>query len=336
MIDQNLLIGGTAVTVAITLLITLYLLFGTKKRGVKNVFLSLLFLAISLRVLKSFLYFLLPKTSLLAISTGVVGGYLIGPLAYFYFRTPVVNQKGKGLKWKDLIHLVIPVLALTLLMRYGLVSQLYFSAGLSAFFYIGLCYYLLLKKNRPQESKNLSKWNRWLLLSLIGIAMAMSAPALLPGVISYALSITVICIIVFIQCFLFLKYSPTLSKKRGVINQLDEDYQRKIIEALEKQEAYKQPSITLSEFSRQLEIPQYVISKVTKSVYRKSFPETVNSLRIEEIKKQLAEEDGREFKVEQLAFDAGFNTLSTFYAAFKRETSMSPREYQKHIDSGLK
>ena len=34
-------------------------------------------------------------------------------------------------------------------------------------------------------------------------------------------------------------------------------------------------------------------------------------------------------KIENLAFDVGFNTSSAFYSAFKKETSMSPRTYQK-------
>lgn len=36
-------------------------------------------------------------------------------------------------------------------------------------------------------------------------------------------------------------------------------------------------------------------------------------------------------KIEDLAYDVGFNTSSAFYNAFKKEVAMTPREYQTSI-----
>ena len=66
-----------------------------------------------------------------------------------------------------------------------------------------------------------------------------------------------------------------------------------------------------------------------KRHYGRTFPEVVNELRVKEVKAKLAV--GVDVKIEGLAYDAGFNTPSAFYAAFKKETDQSPREYQQSV-----
>ena len=57
----------------------------------------------------------------------------------------------------------------------------------------------------------------------------------------------------------------------------------------------------------------------------------MNELRVKEVKQKLA--GGSDVKIEGLAYDVGFNTPSAFYAAFKKETSLSPREYQQTMQT---
>lgn len=63
-------------------------------------------------------------------------------------------------------------------------------------------------------------------------------------------------------------------------------------------------------------------------IYGKSFPET-NSFRVQEVKKQLEKERNKVYKIEGIAFEAGFSTPSSFYTAFKKETGLTPTSYQK-------
>ena len=65
-----------------------------------------------------------------------------------------------------------------------------------------------------------------------------------------------------------------------------------------------------------------------------SFREFVNTYRIAEVKEKLCEKSADFSKVEALAYDVGFNSPSAFYAAFKKETSLSPQEYRKLKLSG--
>jgi AraC-like DNA-binding protein len=104
-----------------------------------------------------------------------------------------------------------------------------------------------------------------------------------------------------------------------------------VVKSLEEEGFYQHPGLNLSLFANRLNEPVYLVSKAVKNHYGRNFPEVVNFLRIKEVTRRLDEEKNQFFKVEGMAYDVGFNTPSAFYAAFKKETSSSPREYQKSM-----
>ena len=93
-----------------------------------------------------------------------------------------------------------------------------------------------------------------------------------------------------------------------------------------------QPAISLSQFSEAINAPTYLVSRAIKSIYKKKFPEVINSFRIKDVKEKLTHVDYANERIEDLAYDVGFNTSSAFYIAFKKETSMTPRAFQKSIN----
>jgi AraC-like DNA-binding protein len=97
---------------------------------------------------------------------------------------------------------------------------------------------------------------------------------------------------------------------------------------MEDDKIYFQSGITLAQFAAAIDTPNYIVSKAIKKIYNKSFPEVINSFRIKTIRDKLSQPEFINEKIEDLAFDVGFNTSSAFYNAFKKEVSMTPREYQ--------
>ncbi|GGI57593.1 helix-turn-helix domain-containing protein [Winogradskyella haliclonae] len=65
--------------------------------------------------------------------------------------------------------------------------------------------------------------------------------------------------------------------------------------------------------------------------YSKSFPEVINSMRIKDITNKLKDPNLANVKVEELAFDVGFNSTSSFYVAFKKIVKITPREFQRKM-----
>ena len=68
------------------------------------------------------------------------------------------------------------------------------------------------------------------------------------------------------------------------------------------------------------------LSQVINTEHNKNFREFINTLRIKEAEKLLKETS---LKIEAVAYETGFNTISTFNIAFKKETGITPSEYRK-------
>ena len=104
--------------------------------------------------------------------------------------------------------------------------------------------------------------------------------------------------------------------------------------SFEEEKIYRDASLNLNKLSTVIQKPSYLISKTINSHFGMSFREFVNTYRIAEVKEKLCEKTADFSKVEALAYDVGFNSPSAFYAAFKKETSLSPQEYRKIKLSG--
>ncbi|MEO0723125.1 MAG: helix-turn-helix domain-containing protein, partial [Bacteroidota bacterium] len=59
------------------------------------------------------------------------------------------------------------------------------------------------------------------------------------------------------------------------------------------------------------------------------FYELTNHYRIEAAKQHLQATTDKSLSMEQLAYQLGYKSKSTFYNAFKKAEGMTPRQYQK-------
>lgn len=120
-----------------------------------------------------------------------------------------------------------------------------------------------------------------------------------------------------------------ISKKEEIIETIKptiyEGYLTKIIAYMEKEKPYKNPELTLSTFAEALNIPAYLVSKILNSELQLSFYNFINKYRIEEVKVELLKSDAPQILI--IAFDAGFNSKSSFYNYFKKEVGTTPKRY---------
>ena len=63
-----------------------------------------------------------------------------------------------------------------------------------------------------------------------------------------------------------------------------------------------------------------------------SFNDYINNLRVEEVIRHFHLLKQKQYSLLGIAFDAGFNSKSTFNRAFKRVTGLSPSQYLQHND----
>ena len=103
----------------------------------------------------------------------------------------------------------------------------------------------------------------------------------------------------------------------------------KMKSVMQEQQLFKKPELTLSALSASIGTKPYLVSKTLSIVFDKKFSDYINELRFESLKKALLNPDNNKYTLLSLAFDAGFNSKSSFNRAVLKITGKSP----KHLKS---
>lgn len=120
------------------------------------------------------------------------------------------------------------------------------------------------------------------------------------------------------------KYSNSglsTEEEHRIITRLDE--------LLERQKLFLQPDITIDKLAAYIGCSKHHLSQVLNACIQKSFYDHINFYRVEEAKILLADETLSNHKIASIAYDAGFNSLSTFNEVFKKITGLTPSQYRK-------
>ncbi len=92
---------------------------------------------------------------------------------------------------------------------------------------------------------------------------------------------------------------------------------------------YLAPELTLSQLSQQVNIPAHYLSQVINEKLDCNFLDFINGYRVQDAKAKLLNPKFDHYTIVSIAYDAGFNSKSTFYAAFKKVTGITPSKYRK-------
>jgi len=319
-----LFIGGL---IMMSLLLIFYLIFIRNESKTRNLLLASLFLAVALRISKSSMFFLFGDVNILIRGLGFLGLALIAPISFIYFKNSTLEKP--KLVLSDTIHFIFPIAGFILYFQYGenSVMSFYYLATIVLFIYLVVVNYILFKSKRHEGDKNSLRFNYSLLIGLYGLCALFIMQHLSQSYNGYLLGVILATILIYSMFFYILKTKIIIPKRK--ISNLSEKLISKVREALEEDKLYRNSDIKLNSFSESIDEPTYMVSKAVKLIYNKNFPEIVNTLRVNEIKRRLEKDSNS--KIEDLAFDTGFNSISSFYYAFKKETSISPRTYQNNF-----
>jgi AraC-like DNA-binding protein/ketosteroid isomerase-like protein len=115
---------------------------------------------------------------------------------------------------------------------------------------------------------------------------------------------------------------------------LDEDLIQKIAKEInfyiDEQKSFLEHEISLTRVSEKLGYTRNQISYVINHVLGQTFYDLVNSRRIDYVTQQLYATEP-DVSILELSINAGFNSVSGFYTAFKKHTSMTPVQYQRTL-----
>ncbi len=102
-----------------------------------------------------------------------------------------------------------------------------------------------------------------------------------------------------------------------------------LVELMEKQNLFENPNLKLEDISHKMGIPSYQLSQVIRFGLNKNFYDMVNTYRVEKVQKLLGDKQHENKTILDIAFQAGFNSKSSFNLAFKKITGKTPSEYRK-------
>ncbi len=105
----------------------------------------------------------------------------------------------------------------------------------------------------------------------------------------------------------------------------------KLARHMEHEKPYLTPALTLEKLAGQLRLQPRLLSNIINRHFDCNFFEFINSYRVEEAKRMLADKQFADKTMLDIMLDVGFNSKATFNTLFKKKSGMTPSEYRKSV-----
>lgn len=330
----ELLIGSIGVILG--LFFGTFLLIKKKQLHKANLFLSIYLLALSLRVGKSLFYnyFSIPP---------ILGNLFfnlllaVGPSLWFY--AIFLNNPDSRINKKEILlhYSFVPVF----ISFYWILPT---DSTLSwELVYLGrvihiLCYCFLILY-RIQKSKSVSQRIRKWLFVLVSVTIVIALMHLfvylkiapyIATIFVYTGEILFLSIYAFKNLSLFTpefeKYSnSSLSNEKAVV------FKKKLDTLMQKDKLFLDPELTLDKLSSRMGISSKQLSQAINQVQNENYSQYITKYRVEESKRLLRDPKYANYKIAAIAYDSGFNSISSFNASFKKLTNTTAIKYRQSL-----
>jgi len=129
------------------------------------------------------------------------------------------------------------------------------------------------------------------------------------------------------------KFTKTLTKPQ--ISELDEkklaDIMQEMESKMEEEKLFLNAKYSIHDFSKDINLPAYQISKVLNAFKGLSFIGFINQKRILFCVKEFNEGKWPNYTIEAIASECGFSNRNSFTNAFKKIIGSSPSEYRENL-----
>ena len=125
-------------------------------------------------------------------------------------------------------------------------------------------------------------------------------------------------------------------EKSGLKPETYTEYENKIMEYMKDYKPFLDSAFSIQKMAEDLKIQKFYITQVLNEHLNKNFYTFVNDFRIDEVKRMIEKDDNNKYTLLSLAFDAGFNSKTSFNTTFKKYTGKTPSQYRKDYFSSNK
>lgn len=335
LMQMELLFGSIGVTLSIFFgAILLY----KKPRAISNIFLAIYLSTFGLRVGKSlfhnFFHFSPTlRTYLLSIL------FCVGPSLWLFvkYRTLAITQFHRHDDWHYALFLLfLPICWFIPNDGTSIWFAIFYNATI--FHILGYTGFSLYWLNQPKEAalqKNQSV-NNWLNTFLIANILMMisyfliSIP-LIPFYLGIAFSYSII-IVIFGAWALKIPTLFELPLKKYLSSNFDEEQAVQLFQRLktwlEAEKSFLDPDLTLAKLSQQIDATPKAVSQAINQVEQLNYSQFIAKFRVQEAQRLLKSPTHRHIKISVIAYDSGFNSISSFNAQFKKYTQLTAKAYR--------
>lgn len=291
---------------------------------------------------KPLLYCFLP---LLVLYLFWIPVYLKSPAEKVDFLFRIFNQED------DILQVAYP---------YNLFFASVFLALISGFIFLIMSFYKLYEFNvrikqlySSIDAINL-KWLKFLLILSSFIWLSSFFSLFLDSQVFYVMDLVAFPIFIFFISYYDLRqkripipvlHHPTETEgkeevvkyaKSGISEEIAEELSGRLMFLVNQDKVYVKNDLSLQELAYMLDTSTHKLSQLLNEKMNQSFYEFINFHRVQEVMRKLASDEFKHLKVLAIAFDAGFNSKTTFNAAFKKHSGLSPTAYRNSLKSAKK
>lgn len=119
--------------------------------------------------------------------------------------------------------------------------------------------------------------------------------------------------------------------KSGLRKEQAEAYLTKLLSYMDDEKPYLDGDLTIHHLAQKTGIPRHYITEVLNEKYGRNFFTFVNEYRVREVISRINDPKYQHYTILAIAFDAGFNSKSTFNTIFKAYTGNTPSEYRNNL-----
>ena len=326
------------------LFLAIFLWSYSKGNAKANKILSLLLLVLSFRVGKSVFLEFMEQLDVKMIFIGLGTLMAIGPLFYFFVLSCI--RKDFQFHKQYLIHFIPTVLGISLgfwLNESHLETlSMFLFLGLFLGYYLHYLIYILIGYvhiTRGRVGGLNEDTYQFLRLMFFGLIIIWVAYVLnlfdedvpyIVGPVLYSIVAYVISFIVIKRGYI-MKVDEAKYKTTPVSDEQITSLFNKVEKIVFEEQGYRSPDLTLKSLSQLLKVSTQVLSMVINQQHKGNFNSYINQYRIEESIKLFGNEQYLNHTIAAIAFEVGFNNISSFNTTFKKQTGKTPLAYRQNL-----
>lgn len=121
--------------------------------------------------------------------------------------------------------------------------------------------------------------------------------------------------------------------RSGMTAATAEEIGRRLLNRSRQQHDFREPDLTLAELAERVGTSPQLLSQYLNEVQEVTFYDYINGLRVGDVQRMMADPARCNDSLLDLSLAAGFNSRSTFNAAFKKVTGVTPSQWRKQAGS---